>query len=87
MKITKRNGNVSIYDDEKVTNSILKANAEIPQETISAAVAAAIADEVFARLTRENDIISTQDVKDCVYAVLLKRGLRQTAKHYMAFQK
>lgn len=87
MKITKRNGNVSIYDDEKVTSSILKANAEVPQEAIGAAAAAAIADEAFTRLTRENDIISTQDVKDCVHAILLERGLRQTAQHYMAFQK
>ena len=87
MKITKKNGHTSLYDDEKVVNSILKANAEVPQEAISAAVAAAMADEVFARLTRENEILTTQDVRSCVQALLLERGLPRTAQRYMEFQK
>ena len=48
MKITKKNGNLSVYDDEKVTRSILRANSEVPEETITEAEAAAIADEVTA---------------------------------------
>ena len=35
MKITKRNGTVSIFDDEKVTNSIMKANGEDPSEKMT----------------------------------------------------
>ena len=28
MKITKKNGTISVYDDQKVVSSILKANAQ-----------------------------------------------------------
>ena len=51
MKITKRNGNLTMYDDEKVVNSILKANRDVSGEEITRAVAVNIADEVFSSLT------------------------------------
>ena len=54
MKITKKNGNETIYDDEKVINSILKANEETYEKSLSRAVAADIAAVVFSRLTAEN---------------------------------
>ena len=66
MKITKKNGSVVLYDDEKVIRSILKANAEAPGEEITRKKAAVFADEVFNRITREHDVIRTQDVRDCV---------------------
>ena len=87
MKITKKNGNLSVYDDEKVTRSILRANSEVPEETITEAEAAAIADEVFARLTDESEIIATADVRACVETVLRERGLAETARHYMEYRK
>jgi len=87
MKITKRNGNVVIYDDEKVVNSILKANAGIAMEEISEKAAAALAGDVFARLTAQDAIISTGEVRDCVYALLLEKGYLQTAKQYMEYKK
>lgn len=87
MKITKKNGTISIYDDEKVTGSILRANAEVPEETITEAEAAAIADAVFARLTEENEIIATADVRACVQSILCERGLSETARHYMEYRK
>ena len=43
MKITKKNGHETIYDDEKVINSILKANEETYEKSLSRAVAADIA--------------------------------------------
>ena len=39
MKITKRNGNLVIYDDEKLVRSILKANSETDEELTAAGVA------------------------------------------------
>ena len=47
MKITKRNGSIVLFDDEKVKNSILKANACVSGETLSAKKAGAIANEAF----------------------------------------
>ena len=87
MKITKKNGNLSVYDDEKVTRSILRANSEVPEETITEAEAAASADEVFSRLTEESEIITTADVRGCVQHILCERGLLETARHYMEYRK
>ncbi len=87
MKITKRNGNVSVYDDERVKRSILAANANAPFETITEAQAAAIADQVFQRVTVKYEIITTDEVRDCVIAVLKEKGLRQTAKLYAEYKK
>ena len=87
VKITKKNGTVSLYDDEKVAASILKANAEAPDEIMTKSMAAALADEVFARLTEEHDFITTADVRKCVTALLKERGLTDTAARYDAYQK
>ena len=35
MKITKRNGTITVYDDEKVTKSILNANGAAGEKKIS----------------------------------------------------
>ena len=87
MKITKKNGAIRVYDDEKVARSILNANAGIAAETISPAMAAALAGEVFERLTQQQEIISTADVRACVFALLREKGLPQTAKSYMEYLK
>jgi len=87
MKITKKNGTISLYDDEKVVKSILNANAGIPQEAITPAMAAALADQVFAVLTARYEIITTAEVRACVFDLLNKKGLRATAKRYMEYVK
>ena len=87
MKITQKNGNVTVYDDEKIVRSILRANAEVREEPLTEKEAAAIADRVFARLTAQYEVISTADVRDCVAAVLIEKGLPQTAEHYLSYQK
>ena len=87
MKVTKRNGNVVLFDDDKIVTSILKANAEVPHEELSKNAAYSIADDVFTKLTAEKDIISTADVRACVYQFLLERNLPVTAQHYMEYMK
>ena len=87
MKITKRNGTITIYDDEKLVKSILKANAEVPEENIDERIASRISDLALSRLTEENDIITTQEIRACIYAILSEKGYRQTAKHYINYQK
>ena len=86
MKNKKRNGAIHIYDDVKVAKSILKANANIPNEDITEAMASAMASEVFARVTREKEIISTSDVRDCVYALLNEKSFPGTAKCYWEYK-
>lgn len=87
MKITKRNGVVSLYDDAKVAKSILRANADTEGEIVNPALAEALADEVFARLTARHQIITTAEVRACVYALLQEAGLPLTAESYQAFKK
>lgn len=86
MKITKKNGKVVLYDDEKVINSILKANAEVPGERIDRKKAAVLADEVFTRVTDQNDVIRTSDVRDCVAALLQEKGFPKTAQRYLDYK-
>jgi len=87
MKITKRNGNIVLFDDEKVKKSILKANAEVGGETISEKTAGIMADEVFDSLTKEREIIQTAEVRAYVYALLKERGYPKTAETYWLYKK
>jgi len=86
MKITKKNGNITVYDDQKVVRSILKANAGVREETISEKVAAAIADDVFSELTESSEIITTKEIRECVYRTLQDRGYPETAKRYYEYK-
>ena len=70
-----------------MAQSILKANAGVPLEEISPAVASALADEVFTRVTKQYEIISTADVRECVGGLLREKGYYETAKSYMEYQK
>ena len=87
MKITKRNGMIHIYDDAKVAKSILHANENVATETIEPAVANALSNEVFSRVTAKSDIVTTADVRDCVYELLKERGFLDTAKCYIEYKK
>ena len=87
MKITKKNGHETMYDDEKVINSILKANEESSEKTLTRTIAASIADDVFSRLTVENEIITTAEIRDCVDLILRERGFPETATRYTEYKK
>lgn len=87
MKITKRNGNVVMYDDQKIITSILKANAEVPEEDISKKEAAVFVDQIFSKLAAKSSIITTQEIRECTEEILLKKGYPKTAKQYMNYKK
>ncbi len=87
MKVTKRNGNVVLYDDEKIMRSILRANASTPAEEMSEKAAAYITGAVFARLSAQEDLFSTADVRKCVYQTLREKGYVLTADKYMQYRK
>lgn len=87
MKITKKNGNITLFDDEKIVASILRANAETAETLMDRKLASAIADQVFLRLTVSSEIITTGDVRRCVDALLREKGYTETARHYMEYSK
>ena len=63
MKVTKRNGNMVIYDDQKNIKSILKANAEVACETISEKAAAATVGQTFSKLADTGTIIRADELR------------------------
>ena len=87
MKVTKKNGNIVLFDDDKVIRSMLRANADTEEETLSECAADYIAGEVFARLAKERVLLTTQDVRQCVNDMLIQKGLPETAKMYMQYHK
>lgn len=87
MKVTKRNGNVVLFDDEKITGSILRANAEAPEELMNGNTAAWLAGEVFTRLTAEKDLLTTAEIRVCMAALLREKGFPKTAARYLDFMK
>ena len=87
MKLTKRNGNLTAYDDEKIITSILRANAEVAEEALSRNTASYIADDVFELLTENHEIISTQEIRSTVYSILCEKGYPLTAEHYMEYKR
>ena len=87
MYITKKNGRVQVYDDDKVVRSILKANVDAMTEDMNRRKAQVIANEVFEKLTAEKDIISTEDVRLCTAALLRKKGYPKTADCYVAYNR
>ncbi|MBP5166120.1 MAG: hypothetical protein ILP09_02550 [Oscillospiraceae bacterium] len=86
MKIAKRNGNIVLYDDEKVINSIMKAN-EGTGEALTAKQAEVITDAVIGRLFKDDLIVTTQMIRESVYKALNERDLWITARNYMEFKK
>ena len=87
MKITKRNGSIVLFDDEKVKNSILKANACVSGETLSAKKAGAIANEAFDSLMKDREMVMTAEVRAYVYALLKEKGYPKTAECYWTYKK
>ena len=87
MKITKRNGSIVLFDDEKVKNSILKANACVDGETISAKKTGAIANEAFDSLMKDREMVMTAEVRAYVYALLKEKGYPKTAECYWTYKK
>jgi len=85
MQITKRNGRVVLFDNDKIAGSILKANEGIAGESVFEFMAQDMAQEVFHRVTAESDIITTSDVQRAVFALLIERGLPKTAENYKTF--
>ena len=87
MYVTKKNGRIVLYDTDKIIKSILNANADTLEEEISPATASYIANMTFERLTSEKEIITTQDIRACVYNILCEMNLLNTARQYIEYQK
>ena len=86
MKITKRSGNIVMYDDEKIVASVLKAN-EGTGEALSQKSAEYLADAVLGQLVKEHDIVTTELIREGIYEDLRDWGLYLTAQRYKDYSK
>ncbi len=86
MKIAKRNGNIVLYDDEKVVKSIMNAN-EGTGEPLTVKQAEYLADAVMSKLIKEHSIVTTLMIRDGVYEALNEKDLWITAKRYIEYKK
>ena len=87
MKITKKNGTIVMFDDVKVTNSILKANGDTELEELTEKRAAYLSSLIFNRLIKDHDVITTDDIRECTASVLREKGFPDTAEKYLSFRK
>ncbi len=86
MKITKRNGNIVFYDDDKVVRSIMNAN-EGTGEALTEKQAEFLADAVLGRLIKDHPFVTTEMIRNGVYEALNEKDLWITAKHYIEYKK
>jgi len=86
-KITKRDGRIVGFDQNKVTNAILKAVAAVGQK--DGEIAEKISDEVVGAINRrfEGRIPSVEDVQNAVEEALIKSGYADVAKAYILYRQ
>jgi len=86
-KITKRDGRIVGFDQNKVTNAILKAVAAVGQK--DGEIAEKISDEVVRAINRrfEGRIPSVEDVQNAVEEALIKSGYADVAKAYILYRQ
>jgi len=86
-KITKRDGRVVDFDENKITNAIRKAFAAVEKE--DGEVAKRLSEEVVRILGErfENKTPSVEDVQDFVEEVLIRNGYADVAKAYILYRQ
>ncbi len=86
-KITKRDGRIVDFDQNKVTNAILKAVAAVGQK--DGKIAEKISDQVVRVINKrfEGRIPSVEDVQNAVEEALIKSGYADVAKAYILYRQ
>ncbi len=86
-KITKRDGRIVDFDQNKVANAILKAVAAVGQK--DGEIAEKISDQVVGVINRrfEGRIPSVEDVQNAVEETLIKNGYADVAKAYILYRQ
>ncbi len=87
-KVTKRNGGVVDFDQEKITSAVLKAitatgqgDGEISKKVSNRVV------QILNRRFKETEIPHVEQIQDIVEEVLILEGLVETAKAYILYRE
>ena len=87
MKLIKRNGSEEIFDREKITAAILKANAAVDEdERITEGKIKKIAATVEARCEKLERAVSVEEVQDLVENELMRSGAFILARAYITYR-
>ncbi len=86
--IVKRNGNLVVYDRERITTAIFKAttSTQAPDRTLAESLAAEV--EVALTSSYRGDMLpSVEDVQDIVEKVLIENRQVKLAQNYIAYRR
>ncbi len=87
MKLIKRNGSEVIFDAEKISAAVRKANAAVePDDRISEAYVVALTESVCKKCEKMNRAVSVEEVQDLVEDEIMKLGAYTLAKAYITYR-
>ena len=84
-QIRKRNGDVAVFDVEKITNAIRKANMESTDHTFTEKELAALTKNVIEHVA-DKEIPGVEYIQDAVERALIKKNYASTAKAYILYR-
>ena len=84
-QIRKRNGDVAVFDVEKITNAIRKANMESTDHTFTEKELAALTKNVIEQVA-DKEIPGVEYIQDAVERALIKKNYASTAKAYILYR-
>lgn len=83
--IRKRNGDVAVFDAEKITNAIRKANLESTDRTFTQTELDALTQNVIEQVS-DKEIPGVEYIQDAVERALIKKNYASTAKAYILYR-
>ncbi len=88
-RVTKRDGSITEFHIAKIGNAITKRHLRPWAEIIIPSVIEMLALRVTAEFEPKikNDLISVEDIQDCVERVLSEAGYSDVAKAYILYRK
>ncbi|WP_462332963.1 anaerobic ribonucleoside triphosphate reductase [Schwartzia sp. (in: firmicutes)] len=84
-QIRKRNGDVVVFDEEKITNAIRKANMESTDHTFTKRELTALTKAVIEQVS-DKEIPGVEYIQDAVERALIKKNYASTAKAYILYR-
>lgn len=83
--IKKRTGHIVLFNEQKITDAIRKANLESIDETFSTRQLKALTNSVIRQLP-ENEVPTVEHIQDLVEKTLIKNNYASTAKAYILYR-
>lgn len=86
MKVIKRDGTEVIYQKEKITAAIQKANKAVDRERLTEEQINGITEEVSEKCAGMNRAVSVEEIQDMVENLIMAQGSFEVAKGYIKYR-